>query len=224
MTARRMILVVSAALGLASASQAQLVGYDFFGSTQPNVSQAATVNSGLITTASPITEGSGIQAQSVPNSMTASNFASGFNASNYFTFTLTPSTGLNNVVVTLFAQRAATGPTTVDIRSNANGDTTFATSLATGTVSTTAGTVTLTLPSTFTFSSATEFRIFGYGASNAGSQSTLSFLSPSAGQYGVALSATAVPEGETYVLSAVGLGLVGGGFCVKKRRASLAVA
>jgi len=224
MIARPVLIAVCAVLGLASAARAQLlVGYDYTGTGNPvpNASQPASfTNPTFITAAGPITDGTGLTPNgTVSNSMSASGFNSADIATantngDYFTFTVTPNTTISNVVVTLFGVTSGpgSGGETVEVTWNANGDN-FAISRANAAIPTgTAGTVSLPFAPAQSFSAPTTFRIYGFGGSN---NTVFSLISSAPGSYGASLST--VPEAETYVLAALGIGLVGFGYYRKRQ-------
>ncbi|PIY07751.1 MAG: hypothetical protein COZ18_15855 [Flexibacter sp. CG_4_10_14_3_um_filter_32_15] len=151
----------------------QLVEYDFTGqggNTDTNPTSIATN-----TNASTITRGSGLSLPGSPcsNCINAIGWNSAsYDANDYFEFTLTPTTSfalnLATAAISFNQLRSSTGATNYEIRTSLDG---YATSIGSGTTSSSASNRSATFPNTALYSSITSavtIRIYGYGASGAG--------------------------------------------------------
>jgi hypothetical protein len=157
-----------------------------------------------------IGRGSGITASSAADRYSASNWNSAsLNTTDYFTWTLTPSTGyqLNLSSFVYTGQASGTGPTSFALRSSVEG---FSTNIGAPTAGGT--TITLTSSAFQGLTDSVEFRLYGWNASSSsGSFSVNDFT------FNGTLSA--VPEPSTYATLA-GLLTLGAAIIRRRRRAA----
>ena len=122
-----------------------------------------TVNANI--TVSGIGRGPGISGNAGINRYTATNWSlAALDVNDYFTFTLTPNSGylINFVSFVYTGQASGTGPTTFAIRSSVDG---FISNI--GAPSVTGSTISLAAAQFQNINSAIEFRVYGWGGSNA---------------------------------------------------------
>ena len=122
-----------------------------------------TVNANITVTG--IGRGPGISGNAGSNRYTATNWSlAALDLNDYFTFTLTPNAGylINFVSFVYTGQASGTGPTTFAIRSSLDG---FMSNI--GTPSVTGSTISLLAAQYQNINAAIEFRVYGWGGSNA---------------------------------------------------------
>lgn len=130
-------------------------------------------------TASGIGRGSGINANAGADRYNANNWSATFDASDYFTFTITPNSGylVNFTQLQFTFQRSGTGANAFALRSSQDG---FTSNIATGTytgTSTSAQTFSLAAAAFQNVNAAIEFRLYCWGASGAGGTSSINDFS-----------------------------------------------
>jgi trimeric autotransporter adhesin len=205
-------IAVLAASSLAPTLCAQAIFTNPITATNPSASNpftaGQTVDDHL--NVSGIGRGSGITASSAADRYSASNWNSAsLNATDYFTWTLTPVTGyqLNLSSFIYIGQASGTGPTSFALRSSVDG---FSTNIGTPPAGGT--TITLTSSAFQGLTESVEFRLYGWNASSAsGSFSVNDFT------FNGMLSA--VPEPSTYAALA-GLATLGAAIIRRRRRAT----
>lgn len=204
-------------LGTLSPARAQLLQWNTFGNAGTETTEASVFNHSSLS-ASDLTLGSGLSGASNSNRFGGNNWFDSGNTSsgntlteaiagnNYIQFVVTPLAGASFSVTSLVFswERSTTGPTSLTLRSSADN---YASDLGSitglGTTLSTGNTITVTGLSDV--STATTFRLYGYGAT--GTTGTGGF-DTSSNVVNVQLNGTAIPEPSTYAAIVGGIALV----------------
>jgi hypothetical protein len=210
---------------LSSAAQASLLEFNTAGNLGTETTEPSTFNDPSVT-ASTLTFGAGVTAASNGNRFGGSNWfdtgdtnpttlAESVAGNDYIQFTITPTAGSTYDVTNLqfIWDRSSTGPSGVTLRSSIDG---YASDLATATglVSTTTAYTTLNISGLTALSTATTFRLYGYGASAATGTGGFDTNSGTQTQANVGVNSNFANLPEPASLAVLGLG----GLAVLRRR------